>query len=193
MHLTRPKVIAITLLAVLVALGSASLAFAPEFETASIELTPILGCPGTRVSLYAHLPFSDGSVAAASIATGIAAIDGGPKLTITSYPDGLMSGEQFRVIENNGIEVDGQFVVSDSVCAGDYTVTVRLIEDTRTLDSVSAVFTVGGEGCPNLPSCLRPVGGVVMPANTLAITAPYLALAGLIAVVSAVIVVKRRD
>jgi hypothetical protein len=38
---------------------------------------------------------------------------------------------------------------------------------------------------------LAPVGGVVMPTNTLAITAPYLALAGLIAVVSAVVVVKR--
>jgi hypothetical protein len=39
----------------------------------------------------------------------------------------------------------------------------------------------------------NPVGGVVMPTNTLAIIAPYLALAGLVAVVSAVIVVKRRS
>jgi hypothetical protein len=36
------------------------------------------------------------------------------------------------------------------------------------------------------------VGGVVVPTNTLAILSPYLALAGLIAAVSAVVVVKRR-
>jgi len=37
-----------------------------------------------------------------------------------------------------------------------------------------------------------PVGGVVLPTNTLAILTPYLALAGLIVAVSAVVVVKRR-
>ena len=37
-----------------------------------------------------------------------------------------------------------------------------------------------------------PVGGVVMPTNTLAILAPFAALAGLVAVVSAVVVVKKR-
>jgi DNA-binding beta-propeller fold protein YncE len=38
----------------------------------------------------------------------------------------------------------------------------------------------------------RPVGGVVEPVNKLALATPFLALAGLVAVVSAVIVVKRR-
>jgi LPXTG-motif cell wall-anchored protein len=38
----------------------------------------------------------------------------------------------------------------------------------------------------------RPVGGSVMPTNKLEIMAPFLALAGLVAVVSAVVVVKRR-
>lgn len=37
-----------------------------------------------------------------------------------------------------------------------------------------------------------PVGGVVMPTNTLAILSPYLALAGLIAVVSTVVAAKRK-
>ena len=37
-----------------------------------------------------------------------------------------------------------------------------------------------------------PVGGVVLPTNTLAILTPYIALAGLAAIVSAVIVVKKR-
>jgi len=88
------------------------------------------------------------------------------------------------------------FVVGDSVCAGDYVVTAELgVTDgfgiPATLESVSTHFTVGGNGCPNLPAC-RPVGGVVMPTNTLAITAPYLALAGLIVAVSAVVAVKKR-
>jgi hypothetical protein len=39
---------------------------------------------------------------------------------------------------------------------------------------------------------LAPVGGVVTPTNKLAILTPYIALAGLIAVVSAVYVIKRR-
>lgn len=38
----------------------------------------------------------------------------------------------------------------------------------------------------------RPVGGLVMPANKLEVLAPYLALAGLVAAVSAVVVVRRR-
>lgn len=38
----------------------------------------------------------------------------------------------------------------------------------------------------------KPVGGVVMPTNRLEILTPYIALAGLIAVMSAVAVVKRR-
>jgi len=37
------------------------------------------------------------------------------------------------------------------------------------------------------------VGGVVLPTNKLEILAPYLPLAGLVAAVSAVVVVKRRD
>ena len=36
------------------------------------------------------------------------------------------------------------------------------------------------------------VGGVVVPANKLEILTPYLALAGLVAAVSAVVAVKRR-
>jgi Tol biopolymer transport system component len=42
------------------------------------------------------------------------------------------------------------------------------------------------------PLPANPVGGVVTPANKLGILTPYLALAGLIAAVSAVVVVKRR-
>ncbi|MEM3018141.1 MAG: hypothetical protein QXO25_04610 [Candidatus Bathyarchaeia archaeon] len=38
----------------------------------------------------------------------------------------------------------------------------------------------------------RPVGGLVIPANKLEILAPYLALAGLVAAVSAVVAVRRR-
>jgi len=40
--------------------------------------------------------------------------------------------------------------------------------------------------------CNAPVGGVVVPTNKLEILTPYLALAGLVAAVSAVVVVKKR-
>ena len=198
MQLTRSKVIAMTLLAVLVVLGGASV-FIQDGRSATtaptIQLNPTSGCPGTPVSLDAHLTISDGLAAPATVTTGNAAIDGGIKttttLTLTTDPDGLMSGEKFVVTVNNGIDVSGSFVVSDSVCAGPYTVTLRLTRDTQTLESVSTVFVVGGQGCPGLPAC-RPVGGVVMPTNTLAIAAPYLALAGLIVAVSAFVAVKRR-
>jgi hypothetical protein len=107
------------------------------------------------------------------------------RVILTSYPDGLISNFNQE-----------SFTVADSVCAGDYVVTAELgvtdgVGIPATVESVSTHFTVGGNGCPNLVPC-RPVGGVVMPTNTLAITAPYLALAGLLAVVSTVVLVKRK-
>ena len=171
-QLTRPKVIAITLLAVLAALGSASGVFAPVIESASLQLTPAFGCPGTPVALVATYPSLDGF-----------------KVQITSYPDGLITN--FIGGPSQG-GYRGTFTVGDSVCAGDYVVTITITAlDASGSQTLSTHFTVGGNGCPNLPVC-RPVGGVVMPTNTLAITAPYLALAGLIAAVSAVVAVKRR-
>jgi hypothetical protein len=177
--MTRPKVIVITLLAVLVALGSASL-FAQNGSsatTATLKLTPTVGCPGTPILVDIVYPGD------ANVAPGGVTDNSGMKLT--SYPDGL--------IYNFNKE---SFTVADSVCAGDYVVTAELavtggVGTPATTESVSTHFTVGGNGCPNLPVC-RPVGGVVMPTNTLAITAPYLALAGLIVAVSAVVLVKRK-
>jgi hypothetical protein len=45
---------------------------------------------------------------------------------------------------------------------------------------------------PNWQPLANPVGGVLMPTSKLEILTPYLALAGLIAAVSAVVVVKKR-
>ena len=176
MQLTRPKVIAITLLAVLVALGSASaVVFAPQSEIVSMQLIPNSGCPGTPVTVAVlSVRQSAGGVAVPAI-----------KDRLTSYPDGLITN------------FDGNsFIVGDSVCAGDYVVTLRFAVDNGvgkapTIESVSTHFTVGGQGCPGLAPC-RPVGGVVMPTNALAIAAPYLALVGLAAVLSTVVLVKRR-
>ena len=178
-EMTRPKVIVITLLAVLVALGSASL-FAQNGSsatTATLKLTPTVGCPGTPILVDIVYPGD------ANVAPGGVTDNSGMKLT--SYPDGL--------IYNFNKE---SFTVADSVCAGDYVVTAEVmvadgVGNPQT-ESVSTHFTVGGNGCPNLPAC-RPVGGVVMPTNTLAVTAPYLALAGLIVAVSSVAVVRRRQ
>jgi len=174
-QLTRPKVIAITLLAVLVALGSASL-FAQNGSsatTATLQLTPTSGCPGQQIDVVITMDAQPAGAPSKEIGK------------LTSYPDGLITS------------YDGSsFIVGDSVCAGDYVVTVEVaVRDgvgfPATVESVSTHFTVGGNGCPNLLAC-RPVGGVVMPTNTLAITAPYLALAGLIVAVSAVVAVKKR-
>ena len=181
MQLTRSKVIVITLLAVLVALGSASL-FAHNGSSAiaapALKLTPTSGCPGDQIIV--ELVFPDG--------------DGDPRITapelgiLTSYPDGLISSFNGRF-----------FIVGDSVCAGDYVVTAKLAiaqqgvgnGDFQTFVEASTHFTVGGQRCPGLAPC-QPVGGVVMPTNTLAVAAPYLALAGLIVAVSAVVAVKKR-
>jgi len=181
MQMTRTKVIAITLLAVLVALGSASL-FAQNGSSQTpvliLQLTPTSGCPGQQIFVEFVMQ-GDPNGAQSSVTAS--------EEKLTSNPDGLISNYNQRY-----------FTVGDSVCAGDYVVTAVLavtdgVGSPATVESVSTHFTVGDNGCPNLRRCLEPVGGVVMPANTLAITAPYLALAGLIAVVSVVIVVKRRD
>ena len=176
MQMTRPKVIVITLLAVLVALGSASL-FAQNGSSATtgltLQLTPNSGCPGQQIDVVITMDAQPAGAPSKEIGK------------LTSYPDGLITS------------YDGSsFVVGDSVCAGDYVVTVEVaVRDgvgfPATVESVSTHFTVGGEACPGLAPC-RPVGGVVMPTNTLVIAAPYLALAGLVAVVSAVVAVKRR-
>jgi len=178
MQMTRPKVIVITLLAVLVALGSASSLYAQNGSAApTLQLTPTSGCPGQQI-LVEFVMKAEPNVALGSVTASEA--------KLTSNPDGLISSFDGRY-----------FIVGDSVCAGDYEVTAELpvtggVGIPATVESVSTHFTVGDNGCPNLRRCLEPVGGVVMPTNTLAITAPYLALAGLIAVVSAVVVVKRR-
>jgi len=69
--------------------------------------------------------------------------------------------------------------------------------------SIDTVFlTDGGPVVPTDPAPFEitcnqvepaPVGGLVIPTNKLEILTPYLALAGLVVAVSAVIVVKRRD
>ena len=187
MQLTRPKAIAIMLLVVLVALGSASGVFAPVIEPASIQLTPAFGCPGQQITVVITL--SQGEL----LAPGSVTVSNGIEL-LKSYPDGLITNLQ--LIGGFG-RISGTFTVGDSVCAGDYVVTLNPlggidgVGQPIAFESVSTHFTVGGNGCPNLPVC-RPVGGVVMPTNRLAITAPYLALAGLVAVVSTVVLVKRR-
>ena len=60
----------------------------------------------------------------------------------------------------------------------------------------TVVFTfapnTGPWGVAIVVTSTQPVGGLVMPVNKLDIIAPYLALAGLIVAVSAVVVVKKR-
>jgi len=77
------------------------------------------------------------------------------------------------------------------------------------LDNPSLVVSISGDGATlavgteasttayllstGYSSGPRPVAGIIIPTNKLEILTPYLALAGLIAVVSVVVVVKRRN
>ena len=179
--MTRTKVIAVTLLAVLVALGSASLFTQNSrgaITVATMQLTPTLGCPGQQIGV---------TIIMRAIANDAHAAAGTNGIKLSSYPEGLITSY-----------TGSSFIVGDSVCAGDYVVTVEIpllgagVGNGQTkIISASTHFTVGGNGCPNLAPC-RPVGGVVMPTNTLAIATPYLALAGLIVAVSAAVLVKKR-
>lgn len=78
------------------------------------------------------------------------------------------------------------------------TITFRcLAAGTTQIIPVQAVIYVDvvGHGCATLPSTVNQyvtVGGVSSPMNKLEIVAPYIAIAGLIAAVSAVYVIKRR-
>jgi hypothetical protein len=65
--------------------------------------------------------------------------------------------------------------------------TVTLFKDGNFFEVNPASFEVI---CNQVPP--RPVGGIVMPTDKLAIMTPYLALAGLVIAVSAIVVVKRR-
>jgi hypothetical protein len=60
--------------------------------------------------------------------------------------------------------------------------------------TVIYTFPVGAGpvGVAIVPTLARPVGGLVMSTNNLEILIPYIALAGLVAAVSAVVVVKKR-
>jgi Tol biopolymer transport system component len=66
-------------------------------------------------------------------------------------------------------------------------------DGTNPIDITQSQPNSDSDDTPNWqPIPPRPVGGVVIPTNKLEILTPYLALAGLAAAVSAVVVVKRR-
>jgi WD40 repeat protein len=75
----------------------------------------------------------------------------------------------------------------------DIAVMVSISGDGATLAVGTATVGTGYLLSTGYSSGPRPVGGVVAPANKLEILTPYIALAGLIATLSAVVVVKRRS
>jgi len=78
-------------------------------------------------------------------------------------------------------------------CLGAGTVTVDVLEDVSYVVIDGAEYDVVGVDGVIHQTIPQPVGGVTSPINKLEILTPYLALAGLIAAVSAVVVVKRRS
>ena len=69
---------------------------------------------------------------------------------------------------------------------------VSISGDGATLAVGTSVADTGYLLSTGFSSGSNPVGGVVLPTNTLAILAPFAALAGLVVAVSALVVVKKR-
>lgn len=78
----------------------------------------------------------------------------------------------------------------------DNVITITITDGATGDDDLTAnaeITDQGGPGQPITPTPTpKPVGGVVTPVNKLEVLAPYLALAGLIVAVSAVVIVRRR-
>jgi len=96
-----------------------------------------------------------------------------------------------NVYSGPGVAIDnsGNYVVTEQSCNQLSRVTPG---GAVTLIAGSDLSRPTGVAFRGEPPARPPVGGIVMPTNKLEILAPYLALAGLIAAVSAVVVVKKR-
>jgi hypothetical protein len=167
------KTISIMLLMVLVALAGVSPVFAPV-DSASLNLAPTEGCPGTQVNLQAVGPSSS--------------VD-------FSYPDGLFKPNGFCSVNydsNRVAYVTCPVIVLESACSGRYTVTANYAYG----ESVTNYFTVLST-CAGVQPCEvsepAPVGGCVQPVNTFALLSPWLAVIGLVGCIgTAVVVAKKR-
>jgi hypothetical protein len=96
---------------------------------------------------------------------------------ISSSPSGLMLGSTCAI---NFGTASASFTVAN-VPPGLYTVTLTGYLG-QTSDSASSSFTVTG----------GPVGGVVMPANTFALVAPWLLIIGLVGCIGTLVVFARK-
>jgi len=77
--------------------------------------------------------------------------------------------------------------------AGGSIIVINSADGSNPVDITESQPNSGSDNGPNWqPLFVNPVGGVVVPTNTLAILAPYLALAGLFIAVSAVVAAKKR-
>ena len=163
------KAISIVLLIVLVALAGLSPAFAD-----SINIVPAAACPGVSVILSAEMTptswFTD--------------------IHLSSDPAGLIS--EYDCGWNQPL-VTCDFTVSESACAGPYTVTVTLDAQGTIVGTDRVQFTVGTDLCPNVPSCsTAAVGGCVQPVNTFALLSPWMAVIGLVGCIGTVVVVAKK-
>ncbi|MFC1505544.1 hypothetical protein ACFLQ6_00580 [Thermoproteota archaeon] len=101
----------------------------------------------------------------------------------------------FDFFPDNGIEVteDRRWVTITFHCAGPGISTILVESQVEISTGSAAPLFFNLEPVEvTVNQIVTPVGGVSSPVNKLAILTPYIALAGLIAVVSAVYVIKRR-
>jgi hypothetical protein len=104
---------------------------------------------------------------------------------LSSDPAGLIS--EYDCGWNQPL-VTCDFTVSESACAGPYTVTVTLDAQGTIVGTADVQFTVGTSECP---SVCEAVGGCVQPVNTVALLSPWLAVIGLIGCIGTVVVVAK--
>jgi len=132
----------------------------------TITITPSLGPVGTHVVVTTGEDFTLGDTSC----------------TVSSKPSGLISNPTCVLSPVDlGQSASASFTVACAP-AGDYTVTLT---GNPSENQVSTSFSNEGGSCP--------VGGVVMPANTFAIAAPWLAVIGLVGCIgTAVVVAKKR-
>jgi len=115
------------------------------------------------------------------VTTGEDFILGDSSCTVSSKPSGLISNPTCVLSPIDlGQRASASFTVACAP-AGDYTV---ILTGNPSENQVSTSFSNEGGSCP--------VGGVVLPVNTLVLVSPWLAVIGIVGCISTVVVVAKK-
>ena len=160
-----PDMRSMKLLAIMLAVSIVLSMTASAHGISPITITPSSGPMGTLVAVTVPAAFSLSDTSC----------------TISSKPSGLISDPTCLLSGGErGQTASASFTVACAP-AGEYTITVtgNPMDDQRSIE-----FLNEGGSCP--------VGGVVMPVNTLAILGPWFAVIGLVGCIGTVVVVTKK-